>query len=692
MGSAAVKLTRCDVLICADFTVTGERAFRLAGEIRFLHGRHFDVGLLQYRTPAPGRVISPEIQGLVVRGLASLCRSQGVVECRTAIIHAPAGFEAGATRIRARKAVEIAYGAEDFDVLPALNDTETQRYPADRLARIGAPDGARIEPVNWLPAPDFGATPVDRTACAAPAVAWIVGRSADLSKIAGMALRIAPGGACADHMTIGGSGASGDPTLPDISGLALGNIVRSIDAFVVTQEAFAERPPDTIIAGALAAGRPVFMPKAKAAEYGRGPIYCAAEDLERKLSGALGGRRKAARKSGAAFVTACRRGAITAIRQSSKRPVRGTTDRVRPVLCVTTNGVGIGHLARMLAIARRLDHPAVFATQAAAVGAVQDLGFAVEYIPSAQAVGRDFADWDRWFQAELEQLIDRHDPAVVAYDGNHLSWGLINSALGRGDVRLAWIRRGMWGAASSPYLGNSRWCDLIIEPGEIAAERDNGATARLRRQAEVVDPILLLEAEELLDRETAAGLLGLNPARTNVLVQLGAGHNRDLIGILDTIVTHLRRQPGLHICIAEWANGHVPLNLWPDVRILRGFPISQYLRAFDFCISAAGYNSFHELISFGVPTIFVVNEKPTVDDQPARAKFAQDRAAAFTIPEKELDELPALVALLQAGKARSFLTERCLQMKRGNGAITAAARLDGLAEPPQSKVKKVEMT
>jgi predicted glycosyltransferase len=52
------------------------------------------------------------------------------------------------------------------------------------------------------------------------------------------------------------------------------------------------------------------------------------------------------------------------------------------------------------------------------------------------------------------------------------------------------------------------------------------------------------------------------------------------------------------------------------------FPISRYFRALDFAVAAAGYNSFHELVGFGVPTAFVPNPSMPLDDQPARARWA----------------------------------------------------------------------
>lgn len=264
---------------------------------------------------------------------------------------------------------------------------------------------------------------------------------------------------------------------------------------------------------------------------------------------------------------------------------------------------------------------------------------------------------------------------MVVYDGNHPSDGLIRAVAARRDTRLVWMRRGMWGESVSDAMRNARWCDLVIEPGELAAPYDHGVTAALRSEALCVSPIRLLDPTDLLARGEAAAELGLDPARPAVLVQLGSGYQRDLLSMLDQIIAILRAEPRLQICVAEWVNGTLPLTLWPDVTVLRGFPLSQYIRAFDFCISAAGYNSFHEMIGFAVPTIFVANRHPGMDDQHARARFAQDNAAAFEISEHDLHDLPDLLGVMMQDRARRYLQERCERLAQPNGAGQAARAL-----------------
>jgi predicted glycosyltransferase len=110
--------------------------------------------------------------------------------------------------------------------------------------------------------------------------------------------------------------------------------------------------------------------------------------------------------------------------------------------------------------------------------------------------------------------------------------------------------------------------------------------------------------------------------------------------------------------------------------ILNGAPLSLYYRAFDFSISAAGYNSFHEVISFGLPTLFVPNRAPLMDDQAARASFAQDIGAAVELAEHEFNELPDILDLFMQPAFRSVMRVNCDRLATKNGA-NAASRAIG---------------
>jgi UDP-N-acetylglucosamine--N-acetylmuramyl-(pentapeptide) pyrophosphoryl-undecaprenol N-acetylglucosamine transferase len=81
--------------------------------------------------------------------------------------------------------------------------------------------------------------------------------------------------------------------------------------------------------------------------------------------------------------------------------------------------------------------------------------------------------------------------------------------------------------------------------------------------------------------------------------------------------------------VAEWLMSEQPLQLPQGVVRVRRFPLSRFFRAFDAAISAVGYNSLHELIFAGLPTLFVPNENPSQDDQLARTRYAERMASAI---------------------------------------------------------------
>lgn len=645
-----------DVIVAGDMTRPGDHGFRIAEEIRHHASADRKVGMLQAAMPQSGRLIAPEVQSCVRRGLATIVDpTAGELSTHLLLIHAPSGLawtERPLGKIRSRLTTIVCHGAEDFAVTRIKQrlrgSAELVWAPTNPWLRDIAPPNLPLTAENWLPMLEAGAAVTrPHSKHADRAVGWIVSSAAAASPPAVDGVKL---------FTI---------DLAQELAFSLDRIT-AFDGLAYFPEP-GDELPDTLIRTALLGGVPVALPRWLEPHYGRGPRYCEAHEALDKLGRA-------------------RRGAPSGQRRS--QPAKGVIENPgthRPVMFVAANGVGIGHLSRLMAIARRMDRrtPLLFATQAQAVGAIERLGYLAEYLPSSTYVGGDFDAWDAWFRYDLERLADAYDPALVVYDGNNPSPGLIKAVAQRRDCRLAWMRRGLWGDLTSPHIDNARWFDLIVEPGELEGQSDAGITAQRRDEALHVPPIRLLDESELLSRSDAAQALGLDPARPAALIQLGAGYNRDVVSLLDHLVGVLRRVPHLQVCIAEWVSGAQSLNYWPDVTYLRGYPLSQYFRAFDFSVAAAGYNTFHEVMNFDLPTIFIPNRHPSMDDQAGRAEHAQALQAAFELDEADLGDLPDLVAIMMDAKARSFLVSSSQKLHRPNGADAAARALTELLETVQ---------
>jgi UDP-N-acetylglucosamine:LPS N-acetylglucosamine transferase len=141
----------------------------------------------------------------------------------------------------------------------------------------------------------------------------------------------------------------------------------------------------------------------------------------------------------------------------------------------------------------------------------------------------------------------------------------------------------------------------------------------------------------------------------------------------------LRERHDADVRLAEWPIAEAPLALPDGVRAISEFPLSRYARAFDLAISAAGYNSFHELLLAGVPAIFVPNEHPQQDDQLARARFAEHQGLGACVRVREIYRLSACIERLLAPAERRRIARRCATLERGNGALELAGLIEEMA-------------
>jgi UDP:flavonoid glycosyltransferase YjiC (YdhE family) len=348
------------------------------------------------------------------------------------------------------------------------------------------------------------------------------------------------------------------------------------------------------------------------------------------------------------------------------------------ILFVTSNGTGLGHLTRSMAIARRLgpELEPLFFTFSEAAPVVRQVGFPVEYMAShgSRGAGNDWR-WSRRVGPRLRVAIAEAEPRALVFDGI-LPYDPLLAAMRSVPVTV-WCRRGLWrrGASAVPLTRAARF-DAVLEPGELAAGEDRGPTRARRGEAHQVAPIVFCDDEELLSRSEAERELGLEPEMTTVLVQLGQGAE---VGA--TQARCLRALAGRQgVQVAAISSAIAGLVEVPEgiVHLRAPYPISRYYAAFDLAVSAAGYNAFHELIRFGVPSLFVPMERET-DDQAARARHAE-RSGVGVAAEGPGD--PGLEGVLEAlldPDRRAAMRERLDELRPANGAAEAAEWLEELA-------------
>lgn len=357
------------------------------------------------------------------------------------------------------------------------------------------------------------------------------------------------------------------------------------------------------------------------------------------------------------------------------------TGHVAPTaLFVSGNGAGMGHLTRLLAMARRVGSALqpVFLSLSLAAPAVGASGFPWEYVPSRATAGLSTADWNKLFERRFERVLEDHRPAVVVFDGTWPYRGLLAAIDRHPAVHFVWSRRAMWRQETpSEHLELAERFSLVLEPGELAAEADRGPTVG-RGDALSVRPITLLDRSEALGRDEAAQRLGVDPQRPVALITLGAGNINDISSDVGLLVRALFEVPGLQVVTTRPAIAARQSRSMERVTEVAEYPLSACFAAVDMAFSAAGYNSFHELVAFGVPSAFIPNAATRTDDQGARARYAGDMGIGLFLPQVTPRSATAAVRRLNDSDTAAGLRERCLGRWPGNGAADAMAAITAL--------------
>lgn len=670
-----------DTVIVTDMTIEGDRAFRIALDTHAEAVLGHRVALLHLPSARSGEKIASDIQGNVTAGFAHPIGPGQAVTAKTVRVYAP-------ELIRKVPQILDSIDAEDCTVV-------VDASPAAHFPRLDGWLRRRFGSVCWVPTNPQIRAPLQRMSLAntaadewpfrpGPFPAYRPERQltigyfgaapddwpADLDTM----IELLPPDGGVEALLLGSVPAALKRVphrwkLLDLGAMSLGRFSRRLDVLLYFPARLEDRGPAALVAWMLAAGRTVLMPPQVESAFGKGPTYCRPGDVARLLrKQILAAPHSPPAKSG---VTATPRH----LPSPASQPPR------QKVLFLASNGIGLGHVTRLLAIARRCRRiEPVFVTMGQSAEIVQSYGFTAHYLPSFSYLAADLDDWDGWLQGEMESLIDLWNAAAVIYDGNGPTPGLARAIGSRGLCQFVWIRGGMIGRAEMVHVENARYCDLIIEPGELADQVDTGVTRYRRHEVTLVDPILLLDRRELLPKVKARTALGLDTQKPAVLIQLGAGANRDIISLVEQVMAALRPHPQIQVCIGEWASGVEIPPLWPEATVLSGHPFARYYHAFDFAISAAGYSTFHDTMLAALPTIFIANAQPTMDDQRGRARYAQEQELALEVDEAHLHGLPAMIDVLAAKSAQAYLRRNCRRTKVPNGAATAARLIESMLE------------
>ena len=353
---------------------------------------------------------------------------------------------------------------------------------------------------------------------------------------------------------------------------------------------------------------------------------------------------------------------------------RGRIQEAR-ILFMPTNGGGLGHVTRLLAIARRLKTDTritevIFLITSQALDVLQREGFiAYHHPPPDQLMDRISAKgWQSSLRSLSDVIVNNHGINVFVFDG--MSADLLATAIAQHkSMCKVWIRRMLLKEGKEEIFNRQAGLfDLQLVPGELGQESiTQDSAGRI-----IVPPMVFLDRNELLPRQDVVEQLGLNPAKKTVFVQLGAGNINDINTQSEIIIETAQQFTDVQVVLAESPISHGRFKCFQGVRAIRDYPLSRYYQGFDIAISAAGYNTVTELGYFGVPSIFIPNVETGSDNQLGRATIAQQTGTGLLLSPLTASGLRACLEKLLDNTNNAEYRKRCLSLCPVNGSDIAA--------------------
>lgn len=364
------------------------------------------------------------------------------------------------------------------------------------------------------------------------------------------------------------------------------------------------------------------------------------------------------------------------------------------IVAYAVNGGGAGHLQRLTAILRWARRYAAFCGAPAEVYFLTSSeadtflfheGFASFKLPSKTSVASAGIDKltylslaKQWVWHSLGLL--RPDVLLVDTFPNG-SFGELVSALDLARFRVfvyrpvkeEYARRADFQAMLPLY-------DLILVP---EARETAGIVVPKRAEASLrfTGPLTVRESWEAKGRDEARAHFGIPEGRVSVLLTAGGGGDPTAEERLLSVSRLLLSRPEVHVVVAAGPLYRGTRTCGERIVWVSEPALAEWLAAFDFAVTAAGYNTALELMFAGVPAVFLPQEK-VADEQDRRARAAVEAGAALSVDggnDASLDE--AVRHFLDAGN-RERASARARALVPRNNARDAAAEVLELVLPP----------
>jgi predicted glycosyltransferase len=304
------------------------------------------------------------------------------------------------------------------------------------------------------------------------------------------------------------------------------------------------------------------------------------------------------------------------------------------------NGKGVGHLMRLVAINRWLRRLAEAA----------QLKLEIYFLTSSEADTLLFQENFASFKVPSKTAAADGGLDRTSYLALARQWTWMTLSLLRPDLLIVdTFPRGAFGEISGA-IDFCRRRAFVHRPGDDAFAEEAEFTAmlpsydlilipehqehfttplppRVSDRLRFVGPVLARERFELLSREQARRTLAIPEDRFVVFLSSGGGGALEAAEDLPELTRLLLEDGRNHVLVAAGPLYRGEIVRDERVTWSQGGGVSEVLAAADVAISAAGYNTFSELMFAGIPTVFLPQSK-LIDDQLGRALRAVDAGAA----------------------------------------------------------------
>ncbi|MBW4678663.1 MAG: hypothetical protein KME19_00925 [Microcoleus vaginatus WJT46-NPBG5] len=211
--------------------------------------------------------------------------------------------------------------------------------------------------------------------------------------------------------------------------------------------------------------------------------------------------------------------------------------------------------------------------------------------------------------------------------------------------------------------------DLVIVPGE-GEEMPLAELPQVRHTA----PWLIRSAGELPDVIHARTLLGLNPTDTNPLIVICAAGRAEELSLYGNLTRVLAESlPGVTVrCLAPECPENCPDELW-----VFHWPGIECLPAADVVVGGAGYNTFYECLSVGVPLVAFAFKRQYDRQEMRVLRWIENQA---TVPVKLVESVEgALSAVCDfLNQANQSISSSKIPKAYLNGAAGAVKMIEQL--------------